>query len=47
LTLNFTFLITTDEQKKAVLMQLNKCLSQLLNIGLINEKIELPLSYDN
>jgi len=34
-------------RKKAVLMQLNKCLFQLLNIDLINEKIELPLSHDN
>ena len=34
-------------RKKAALMKLNKCLSQLLNIDLIKEKIEMPLSHDN
>ena len=45
---NFTFLITPDEQKRvAALMWFNEGFSRSLNIDLIKEKIEVPLSHDN
>ena len=42
------YLIAPDEQKNvASIMWFNEGFSQLLNIGSIKEKIEVPLSHDN